>query len=106
MKIDIQKDGQALNVKLIGEIDHHNAKAIREKIDFEITAQNPKKLEIDFNLVSFMDSSGIGLVMGRYTLLQKIEATLSVVNVNANIYKVMMLSSLNKIAEIKKRGEY
>jgi len=105
MKVDILHNGQAMYVKLVGDIDHHKAKNIREKIDFEITLQKPKELVLDFNLVSFMDSSGIGLIMGRYTTISSYGGKLAVINVNSNIYKVMVLSNLPKLATIKKRGE-
>lgn len=105
MKVEIFEKGQVLEIKLIGEIDHHNAKFIREKMDSIIHNKTPKTVIIDFNLVTFMDSSGIGLIMGRYKLLSRYGSKLEVVNVNSNIYKVMLLSNLSTIATIKKRGE-
>lgn len=105
MKVEILHNDKCMYVKVIGDIDHHNAKHIREKIDFEIVEKKPMELVLDFNLVSFMDSSGIGLIMGRYSNVTSYGGKIAVINVNSSIYKVMLLSNLCKIATIKKRGE-
>lgn len=105
MKVEIVHKEQCMYVKIVGDIDHHNAKTIREKIDLEIAEKKPNELVLDFNLVSFMDSSGIGLIMGRYTTISAYGGKIAVINVNSSIYKVMLLSNLSKIAIIKKRGE-
>ena len=57
-----------------GDIDHHTAKEIRETIDYHVKKYNPKLLELDFSNVQFMDSSGIGLIMGRYKLIKSLNA--------------------------------
>ena len=71
MSCEIKSVGELLTVMLDGEIDHHTAKDMREKIDEAIEFYMPTLLIMDFGRVSFMDSSGIGLVMGRYKTLQK-----------------------------------
>ena len=84
-----------------GEIDHHNAKEIRETIDNAAERTSPKKLILDFRGVTFMDSSGIGLVMGRYKLMTSLGGELEVTNVSAHIKKVMKISGLEKFAKIR-----
>ena len=84
-----------------GEIDHHSAKEIRETIDSAAERTNPKKLTLDFYGVTFMDSSGIGLVMGRYKLIHALGGELEVTNVSSHIKKVMKISGLDKFAKIK-----
>ena len=66
MQVRIDKNEQTLIAYLSGDIDHHTAKSIREEIDKEINDFSPSLLILDFGDVSFMDSSGIGLVMGRF----------------------------------------
>ena len=70
--VTLQSDArsQRLTAFLSGEIDHHSAKTIREEIDLAVSEQIPKELWLDFRDVSFMDSSGIGLVMGRAGIRQ------------------------------------
>lgn len=86
---------------LIGEIDHHSASLIREKIDNTLSYKKPKHLILDFKNVSFMDSSGIGLVMGRYKLMQSFHGTLEIRNVTKQSKKLMELAGLGSIAIIK-----
>ena len=64
----------------------------------------PTALVLDFKDVSFMDSSGIGLVMGRYKILNELGGTLEVIGLSDNSYKVMRLAGLDRIANIKKGG--
>ena len=58
-------EGDVLSVRIEGEVDHHSAVSLREEVDREILEVRPKRLELDLSGVSFMDSSGIGLIMGR-----------------------------------------
>ena len=102
MSLEIKNVGELLTVMLDGEIDHHRAKEIREKIDDAIEFNMPSLLILDFGGVTFMDSSGIGLVMGRYRLLQKKGAKLNLTNLPPNIYKVMKLAGIEKLAKIEK----
>ncbi len=95
-----QKDG-ALWAHLNGDIDHHNARRMREEIDMETEQLCPKELWLDFRGVTFMDSSGIGLVMGRYKLMQSLGGELRVTGMSAHIKRVMVLAGLDKLAVIE-----
>ena len=98
----INSTGEVLTVYLQGEIDHHTAKDMREGIDKAINFYMPTLLILDFSEISFMDSSGIGLVMGRYKNLKKNGAKLSLSNLSGNIYKIMKLAGIERLAEIEK----
>lgn len=98
----INSTGEVLTVYLQGEIDHHTAKDMREEIDKAINFYMPTLLILDFSEISFMDSSGIGLVMGRYKNLKKNGAKLSLSNLSGNIYKIMKLAGIERLAEIEK----
>lgn len=102
MPLSIQATGEVVTVYLTGEIDHHSAKPIREEIDAAIEFNMPSLLILDFGGVTFMDSSGIGLVMGRFRNLQKNGASLNITSLPPNIYKVMKLSGIEKLAKIEK----
>ncbi|MDE5985163.1 MAG: anti-sigma factor antagonist [Eubacterium sp.] len=103
MNVTIEASGSIVVAYLIGEIDHHTAGGVREKIDSVISTKKPSHLILDFRNVTFMDSSGIGLVMGRYRLLQSIlpTASLEIKNVTAQSKKIMELAGLGRIAIIK-----
>lgn len=100
MGVEIKTKGRTMTALIDGEIDHHTAKDIREKIDMEAGRVNPSTLELDFGGVKFMDSSGIGLVIGRYKMISLIGGTLKVINVPANISRVMKLSGLGALGVI------
>ena len=95
----INEDNKVIAV-LSGEIDHHNAKSLRQDIDFSLRENQPEELIMDFSEVGFMDSSGIGLVMGRYKLMQEIGGNLVVRNPPPHIKKVMRLSGIDRLASI------
>lgn len=85
-------------VRLSGELDHHNAAPLKEKLDKLIHAQGEGfRLVLDFRDVTLMDSSGIGLVIGRYKQLQKGGGELAVTGLNRQIDKVFTLSGLYRI---------
>lgn len=90
MPVTIASSNEIVTAYLDGEIDHHNARAIRTRIDDTVNRQRPKLLVLDFRGVTFMDSSGIGLVMGRFRQMQQVEnGKLQVTGVTAQTAKVM-----------------
>ncbi len=103
MNVTIESSGNLVIAYLIGEIDHHTATQVRDKIDSVIKFKKPGHLIIDFRNVTFMDSSGIGLVMGRYRLIKSISSasTLEIKNVTRQTKKIMELAGLGRIAIIK-----
>lgn len=90
-------EGLTLVVKLSGEIDHHTSVEIRECIDREYQKRRGKSILFDFNDVVFMDSSGIGMLMGRYRNVAISGGNIGLLNVSGNIDKVLSLSGLYKL---------
>ncbi len=102
MSVKITVNGEVVTAFLDGEIDHHSASVIRNEIDAEIEKNCPEVLIMDFRDVSFMDSSGIGLVMGRYKMMKPLGGELHVSNTSPQIYKVMKLAGLDRLAKMDK----
>lgn len=100
MNVDIKSENGYAVALLSGEIDHHNAKEIREKLDRFIIANQPKELAIDFADISFMDSSGVGLIMGRYKLISECGGRLVVKNPRQYIKRVFKISGIERIVRI------
>ena len=92
-----------LRVAIVGEINHHNAVFVRQEIDEKIQELNSKNLVLDLAEVSFMDSSGLGLIMGRYQRMQELGGTLTVANPSAEHKKLFKLAGLNKLVKIVKK---
>ena len=97
MNIKFSNVDDFLIVELIGELDHHSAEEVRVKIDDRIDRDNIKKVILNFRNVTFMDSSGIGVVIGRYRKLKNKDGHIPVVEVNKRVDKVFALSGLYKI---------
>ena len=104
MSVKIEFENEILLCRLCGEIDHHTTLPIRLDIDDRIENCRPKTVILDFSDVTFMDSSGIGLVMGRYKLLNEFGGVLEITGLSNNSYKVMRLAGLDRIATIKRGG--
>lgn len=102
MPIEIQSSGETVTAFLSGEIDHHSAAAMREEIDAHLVGGQAKLLILDFGGVTFMDSSGIGLVMGRYRQIQYNDGALQIINAPNHIYKVMRIAGLQRLATIER----
>lgn len=102
MSVRTEINGRVLTAYLEGEIDHHSARHMREIIDASIMSSAPQMLVLDFKDVTFMDSSGIGLVMGRYKELANIGGELHITNTTPHITKVMKLAGLERLAVIGK----
>ena len=92
---------EVLTVWLSGEIDHNRASKIRTAIDSKVNSLRPKTLELDFSGVSFMDSSGIGLIMGRYRSVGLIGGNLHVTNIPRGLTKIVELSGINALGVLK-----
>ncbi len=97
----ISSENGVMTVRLSGEIDHHSARPVRETIDAAITKTAPKELVLDFSEVTFMDSSGVGLVMGRYKLSVQRGCKTIVAGLKERDKKIMLMSGLAKIVDFR-----
>ena len=95
-------DDKTLIIKITEEIDHHMVERLRRKADYEIERYIPRKVIFDFNNVSFMDSAGIGLILGRYKNISSFGGKLEVINATDIVKKVLIMSGVNKLIDINK----
>lgn len=79
---------------LTGEIDHHAADRIRSDIDDELQLYDVKNLVFDFSDVTFMDSSGIGVVLGRYKKIRALGGTVVIRGANSLVRKILEMSGV------------
>ena len=99
------KENKQLIFKLEEDIDEYAVQKIRRKADYEIERYMPRKVIFDFNSVTFMDSAGIGLIIGRYRIANMLGGTVEIANVTDSIKRVLELSGLLKIIKIAKLEE-
>ena len=98
----VESEGTNLVVSLVGEIDHHNASSIRTGIDKLIYEKRPGRLIMDLSGIDFMDSSGLGLIMGRFSLVRELGGELSLRDPNAGVMKICKLAGLERLIRIEK----
>ena len=103
MSARIEYRKEEITVFFDGEIDHHAAGLLRVSIDDAIRHKRPRLLILDFGAVSFMDSSGIGLVMGRYKQMRSVGGRIRVENLSPAAYKVMRLAGMDKLGELRQK---
>jgi stage II sporulation protein AA (anti-sigma F factor antagonist) len=89
-----------LKASIKGEIDHHSAVKTRERIDEDILCHRPKEIILDLSSVSFMDSSGLGLILGRAALGQEIGANVRVRNASERIKKILSMAGVCRIENL------
>ncbi len=95
--IDRDRDPYTLVVYLIGEIDHHTAAQMRMIIDGEVENSLPRRLILDMEKVGFMDSSGVGLILGRQRLMKKLGGMLIIKNPCPAVHKILKLAGLEEL---------
>lgn len=92
-----KKEDKQLIFKLEEDIDECSVQKIRRKLDNEIERYMPKEVIFDFNNVSFMDSAGIGLIIGRYKLANMLGGKVKVTNMTQSVKKIFEMSGMQRI---------
>ena len=97
MHVEIQREDGQITAHLIGELDHHTAAPVRQQIDAAALAGRCNRLILDLSRLSFMDSSGVGLIMGRYRMITAAGGTLRVENAPPRVEQMMQMAGLNRL---------
>ena len=105
MNISYEKKDKLLIVEITEEIDHHVVEKIRRKVDDGITRYMPRKTIFDFSRVTFMDSAGIGMLIGRYKMMKLIGGSLEIVNISSTVKRILEMSGINKIIPLEGKKE-
>ena len=98
--VTCQKNEDVLFVCIDGDIDHHSAKYIREAIDREIFLTRPHAMVLELSQVDFMDSSGLGLILGRYTRMREVGGILKLSNPTPQTIKILSLAGVDKLIPV------
>ena len=94
MKYQVQEN--CLTIYLPSEVDHHNAEEMRKNADALIERNHIKFVIFDFEMTDFMDSSGIGVIMGRYKIIRLVGGEVWAVHANARIKKILTMSGMTR----------
>lgn len=99
-EVTVRKEGDTLTAALTCEIDHHTAKSVRAAVDDALISLRPRVLVLDFRGVSFMDSSGLGLILGRVDKADRIGASVRICGMSTMLSKIVRLSGIEKIKNL------
>lgn len=99
MEVYFNFEKETLVARLVGELDEHSAEFVRRKLDAAFKENVFNCVVLDLSRMSFMDSTGIGVVIGRYKLLRKFGKKLFVRNPSATVDKIFKMSGLYEIIE-------
>ena len=94
--------GERLEISLVGEIDHHNAAELRKTADKLINEHRPKEVALELGKIDFMDSSGLGFIMGRMALAQINGGKLIVKKPSKSVERICRLAGLERLVKIEK----
>ena len=97
MEISLIPKHRMILVRVAGEIDHHSAEQIRTMVEKEIRRTNAINIAFDFGRVSFMDSSGIGMIIGRYKTVSALGGAVIVFDANEQVRRIMEISGLDRL---------
>lgn len=102
MNIKLLGDKHALLVDIDGELDHHAAGKIREAVDRKIKSTNAVNIIFDFSKVGFMDSSGIGVIMGRYKIAKLLGGRVVIFGAKRQTVRILEMSGIDKLVKLSK----
>jgi anti-sigma F factor antagonist len=100
MQLYFKLDNRTLIISIVGEIDHHTSEDIRDRIDSYIDANPVKNVIFDFSRVNFMDSAGIGVIIGRYKKITPLGGKVALVSPSSQIKRVLEISGVLRISKI------
>lgn len=100
MEITLLSERRTLVVKIQSDLDHHLAVQIRRAVDAKIKSSNAINIIFDFGMVDFMDSSGIGMLMGRYKMTNILGGKVIIFGVKKHIRRIIDMSGIDKIINI------
>ncbi|MGI6485745.1 MAG: anti-sigma F factor antagonist [Tepidanaerobacteraceae bacterium] len=99
MSTKVKKLDDVLLVYLRGELDHHSTGAIRETIDNYLFGTKINNIIFNFKGVTFMDSSGVGMILGRYRRISNNNGKIAVININPKLKRIFEISGLFKFVQ-------
>ena len=100
MEINLLSEKRTVVVKIQTDLDHHSANLIRKAVDAKIKGTNAINIIFDFGAVDFMDSSGIGMLMGRYKITNILGGKLVVFGVGKQVRRIIDMAGIDKVINI------
>lgn len=101
MKKAVEVTGKRMVIHVPKELDHHTALPIRQQSEEILQYRKIAEIEMDFSQTEFMDSSGIGMLMGRYRQISHMGGQMYAVHVGERVRKILDMAGISKVVEIR-----
>ncbi|WP_332692463.1 anti-sigma F factor antagonist [Halalkalibacter lacteus] len=106
LRIDLEKKGSVLLVRLEGELDHHTAEELRGQIEQKLVDGQVKHIVLNLELLTFMDSSGLGVILGRYKQVKANAGEMVVCAISSSVKRLFEMSGLFKIIRLEESEQF
>lgn len=100
IQIDLKTHSDVLIIRLVGELDHHTADQVRNQVETKIESEGIRHILLNLEELSFMDSSGLGVILGRYKQITQLGGKMIICAISPSIYRLFELSGMFKILKI------
>ncbi|OLO42675.1 anti-sigma F factor antagonist [Alkalihalophilus pseudofirmus] len=104
--VDLEQKGSVLLVRLEGELDHHTAELLRTQVEEQFQKQELKHIVLNLEQLSFMDSSGLGVILGRYKQVKNIGGEMVVCAISPTVKRLFEMSGLFKIVRLEESEQF
>lgn len=102
MDSGMKVENRSLRIRVPAELDHHSAAQICAQADELVRTQDIREIVFDFSRTVFCDSSGVGMLMGRYKMMQALGGTVKAVRVQGRVERILMLSGVMKVIPVER----
>jgi stage II sporulation protein AA (anti-sigma F factor antagonist) len=100
LEVELTAKEQVLIIRLVGELDHHTAEKLRHQVEEKIESNGIRHILLNLEDLSFMDSSGLGVILGRYKQITQLGGKMIVCAISPSIYRLFELSGMFKILQV------
>ena len=102
MDSGMKVENRSLRIRVPAELDHHSAAQLCAQADELVRTQDIREIVFDFSRTVFCDSSGVGMLMGRYKMMQALGGTVKAVRVQGRVERILMLSGVMKVIPVER----
>ena len=106
LSVNLQCVGSVLLVRLEGELDHHTAENLRNQVEAQFEKNDLKHIVLNLEQLSFMDSSGLGVILGRYKQVKNIGGEMVVCAISPTVKRLFEMSGLFKIVRLEENEQF
>lgn len=100
LEIDVKSKDHVLIIRLVGELDHHTAELVREQVEEKMESSEIQHILLNLEELTFMDSSGLGVILGRYKQIAQRGGQMIICAISPMVYRLFEMSGMFKILKI------